>query len=165
MNAERIRQARESKKLSREFIANAVGVSGRQFWRYEAGESIPPANILGKIAEVLAVSTDYLLGLEQTKMSEPSSLSAKTRAFVLRYGRTTETVLVATPTEIPRQDVQKEWVHALRHTARGLELPDYDAAIKLMSDRHPDWMIVKTQVQDVEYDPDIETEEPEVSNA
>jgi hypothetical protein len=44
------------------------------------------------------------------------------------------------------------WAYAVRYTAKGLDLPDYDAAFKLMVERHPSWEIIKSQCPGVQID-------------
>ena len=43
-------------------IAEAIGVSSRQYKRYESGEQEPTAGILIKLADYYNCSVDYLLG-------------------------------------------------------------------------------------------------------
>ena len=34
------------------------------------------------------------------------------------------------------------WTHAVRYTAKGLDYPDYEAALQLLLERHPSWQVV-----------------------
>lgn len=63
MRIERLKQTREAWGLSQEDLAVRVDISSKQIWRYENGVSDPTADVLRRIAEVLEVSTDYLVGL------------------------------------------------------------------------------------------------------
>ena len=38
--------------------------------------------------------------------------------------------------------VPAAWAHAVRFTAKGLDLPDHEKAIKLLKERHPSWTII-----------------------
>lgn len=53
---------RESRGLSQEKLAEAVGTSTTTISRIESGKQILSAILVGKIAEYLSVSADYLLG-------------------------------------------------------------------------------------------------------
>lgn len=55
--------ARLSQELSQDELANLVGVPARKIQRYEAGDSLPSPEILGRLAETLDVTPDYLLEL------------------------------------------------------------------------------------------------------
>lgn len=57
---ERLRQLRTEKKLSRSRLAEQAGIHHTQIGRYETKGAQPSAEVLGKLAEALAVSTDYL---------------------------------------------------------------------------------------------------------
>lgn len=59
--AERIRLVRQQKKLSQTELALKAEVNLKSLSRYELGSSIPPADILKKIADALEVSADALL--------------------------------------------------------------------------------------------------------
>src|ERR1700682_79053 len=61
--AERLKQERRKRKLTQQALADLCGLGIDQIGRYEAGDREPSLMGLFKIAEVLDVSTDYLLGL------------------------------------------------------------------------------------------------------
>ena len=58
----RIVEIRQSKKLLQKDVAEAIGVTVRQYQRYEKAESQPTLPIIIKFADYFNVSTDYLLG-------------------------------------------------------------------------------------------------------
>jgi transcriptional regulator with XRE-family HTH domain len=59
----RVLIARRDKNMSQEDLARAVGVSVNTLARFERGEiGDLKAQVLGKIADALGVSADYLLG-------------------------------------------------------------------------------------------------------
>jgi len=62
MFAQRLRSARKAKKLTQEELANLVGTTKTTISNYETGYSTPSFEILLDIANVLDVTTDYLLG-------------------------------------------------------------------------------------------------------
>ncbi|WP_304458972.1 helix-turn-helix domain-containing protein [Alicyclobacillus sendaiensis] len=59
---QRIRQTRIRRGLTQSQIAMALGVTEANISNYERDKSIPPSERLQKLAEVLGVSVDYLLG-------------------------------------------------------------------------------------------------------
>jgi transcriptional regulator with XRE-family HTH domain len=63
MNVERFREIRERRGLSRHELARLCGFQPMQIYRYEAGENDPSTENLSKLAQVLEVSADYLLGI------------------------------------------------------------------------------------------------------
>ena len=58
----KIREARKEKGLKQVDLADKVHVSIQTISGYETGYAQPPVDVLIKIADVLEVSTDYLLG-------------------------------------------------------------------------------------------------------
>lgn len=58
----RIREYRLKRGLTQGQIAEKLGMTEANFSSYERGKSIPPGDKLKQIAELLDVSTDYLLG-------------------------------------------------------------------------------------------------------
>lgn len=59
---DRIRRARVKKGLSQVSLADAIGVKAGTLSGYEREYRRPDVEMLGRIASVLGVSTDYLLG-------------------------------------------------------------------------------------------------------
>lgn len=59
--AERIRLTRQKCKLSQTELAEKADVNLKSLSRYELGSSIPPSDILKRIADALAVTADVLL--------------------------------------------------------------------------------------------------------
>jgi len=54
--------------------------------------------------------------------------------------------VLITPKDIEQNVAAAAWSFAVRNTAKGLEMPDYDAAIQLMLERHPSWEIIDSPV-------------------
>ncbi len=69
--ANKIKNLRTSKHLKQEDLAKKIGVSRLMLGRYERGEAIPSAETLQKIAQVLEVSTDYLLSSDEKNEDSP----------------------------------------------------------------------------------------------
>ncbi len=59
---ERITQVRKHKKLSQAQMGKALAIDGDAYGRYERGEVKPSIEMATRIAEVLEVSLDYLVG-------------------------------------------------------------------------------------------------------
>jgi transcriptional regulator with XRE-family HTH domain len=59
--------ARKRKKLTQKELGSRVGINNLKISRYERGETVPKADTLKKIAMVLGVSMEYLLGGEEDK--------------------------------------------------------------------------------------------------
>lgn len=64
MRGDRLRQLRESEKLTQADLSRQTGISEVQIWRYEKTDSSsePRADIVLLLAQFFNVSTDYLLG-------------------------------------------------------------------------------------------------------
>lgn len=74
--AQRLRDTREDADLKQNETAIALGINLRTYRRYEYGESEPQAKFLADFCRHFGVSSDYLLGLNNTK-PEPEVLSAR----------------------------------------------------------------------------------------
>ena len=78
---ERIRRARKERGWSQAELAEQINSDARQISRYEKGHITPSTEVIVKIAEVLEVSTDYLL-LESGPMRQ---LRVEDRDFLARF--------------------------------------------------------------------------------
>ncbi len=58
---QRLTEAREAKKLTKNDLGKLINVHYSQIGRYERDEASPSADVLKKIANALDVSTDYLM--------------------------------------------------------------------------------------------------------
>ena len=58
----RILELKKEKNLLQKDIANASGVTVRNYQRYEKGEAQPTLPVLLKLADYFNVSIDYLVG-------------------------------------------------------------------------------------------------------
>ena len=64
---DRLRGLREDNDLTQSQVAAFLGTSQTMYARYERGANELPLRHLVKLAEYYHVSTDYLLGLSNTK--------------------------------------------------------------------------------------------------
>lgn len=58
---------RESKKLTKKQVADAIGITERAYITYEYGQRDVSTDTLQKLANFYGVTTDYLLGRETNK--------------------------------------------------------------------------------------------------
>jgi transcriptional regulator with XRE-family HTH domain len=65
--AERLKNIRMERKLTQGRLAELLGVGTRVYHRWENGDATPHLDTLVKIAEVLQVSADELLGIEDVR--------------------------------------------------------------------------------------------------
>jgi len=63
----RIRDLREDHDLTQRDLANELGLTQPQYWRYENGFRDIPTQMLLKLAEKYDVTTDYILGRDEKK--------------------------------------------------------------------------------------------------
>lgn len=61
MFSKRLRETRMKRKLTQQKMADCLTISLNAYQKYEQGEREPPLATLIKIADILDVSTDYLL--------------------------------------------------------------------------------------------------------
>jgi transcriptional regulator with XRE-family HTH domain len=94
MRGDRLKDARESRQFSQKDLAERIGSTDKQIWRYENGLNDPTADVLTRIAKVLEVSLDYLVGLvdEPTEHFREDDLTAMERRLIMavREGRIVE---------------------------------------------------------------------------
>lgn len=62
----RLAKIRKEKGLSQLQVANDLAITPATYSRYESGDRNPPNDMLIKLAEYFEISTDYLLGLENS---------------------------------------------------------------------------------------------------
>ena len=58
---DKLLKLRKDRKLSQEKLAKLIGTSGPIIGRYERGEMVPSVEVAGKLADVFAVTLDYLV--------------------------------------------------------------------------------------------------------
>ncbi len=67
---ERLKALRKSKGLKQVDMAEVMGITDRQYQRYEYGMVNVPATTLNFFADYFGVTTDYLLGREKEESRE-----------------------------------------------------------------------------------------------
>ncbi len=90
--AERIRLIRQQKKLSQKELGELADVNFKSLSRYELGTSIPPADVIKKLADVLKVSTDTLLSDDKVEIHDKELLK-KFEVIQDMTGETKKTVI------------------------------------------------------------------------
>ena len=64
---ERLKELRNSKKLSMQELTDKVSMNFSTYQNYESGKRIPTVDALMKLSDFYGVTTDYLLGREPQK--------------------------------------------------------------------------------------------------
>ena len=87
LRTERLRKMREKQGFSQRELARLCGLGEVMVHRYESGTTDPSTKYLTVIAEKLAVSTDYLVGLSDSPNGpvDNSELDADERAIVQAF--------------------------------------------------------------------------------
>ena len=67
---EKISELRKKKGLTQEALAGELNVTSQAVSKWERGESMPDISLLPKLAEVLDISIDSLLGVEKKPIVE-----------------------------------------------------------------------------------------------
>lgn len=83
---------RKKKKLSQASLGKLIGTSGDVVGRYERGDIVPSIEVVAKMADVLEVSVDYLIGKTgwlldkkiMERLEEVANLSEENKTFLLR---------------------------------------------------------------------------------
>ena len=70
----RLRTLRKEKKLTQKQLGKMIGVQDSVISFYELGDRMPSPEILVRLATVLHVSTDYLMGLDKHSVVDLSGL-------------------------------------------------------------------------------------------
>lgn len=70
MFGERLKALRQSRSLSQEYLARNVGVTKQSVCNWENDNIMPSVEMTTKLARFFRVSTDYLLGLDDTAPSK-----------------------------------------------------------------------------------------------
>ncbi|MEC1824053.1 helix-turn-helix transcriptional regulator [Bacillus paralicheniformis] len=78
MLGDRLRELRESRKLTQDQLAEVLGISRGTYAHYEINKRKPDYDMLIKIADYYNVSTDYLLrGVDQKEQDNSLTEEAK----------------------------------------------------------------------------------------
>lgn len=79
-----------------------------------------------------------------SKPAEPSKL------FVIYGHRDVVYAVVALPEVTEADVVTAAWAYAVTFSAKGLNRPDYEAALELFKKRHPSWQVLGTKFTRIE---------------
>ena len=79
---EKLRQLRKEKNLTQRQLADLVGLKNSVISFYEVGERVPSPEIIKKLAAVLHVSADYLLGIERAETVDLYGLDENDKKLV-----------------------------------------------------------------------------------
>lgn len=83
--SDRLQALRENKGWSKTYVAKTIGLSNMQTYaNWEYGRTEPDFEMIGKIANLFNVTTDYLLGNENKNANKDIDL--KKDPVVLSYG-------------------------------------------------------------------------------
>ena len=77
MIGEKIKQLREGNNLTQTALAKKLNVTRSSVNAWEMGISIPSTSLIVELAKLFHVSTDYLLGLNETSTLDISFLNDK----------------------------------------------------------------------------------------
>ena len=77
MIGEKIKQLRERNNLTQTALAKKLNVTRSSVNAWEMGISIPSTSLIVELAKLFHVSTDYLLGLNETSTLDISFLNDK----------------------------------------------------------------------------------------
>lgn len=72
---ENLKKLRKSRNLSQKALGAKVGLSKAVISKYENGMSYPSFDVLIRIAQYFGVTTDYLLGVLESKTVDVSGLT------------------------------------------------------------------------------------------
>lgn len=79
----RIKELRESKKMSQEELGRRIGRSKPVISNYENNIKTPPLDVLINIAIVFNVSLDYLVGIDKVPMISIAGLSNEQKSIIM----------------------------------------------------------------------------------
>lgn len=79
---QKLRDLRKQKNLTQKQLAEQIGVQNSVISFYEVGDRTPSPDILRKLASVLHVSVDYLMGIEKHESIDVSGLDEDDKKLV-----------------------------------------------------------------------------------
>ena len=88
MLGQRIKQLRQDNDITQKELADFLGVTPKAVSFYELGQRMPSNEMLLKLAQKFRVSTDYLLGNEETATAvehKDTTLTQKRHKWLKRY--------------------------------------------------------------------------------
>ncbi len=79
---QRLKELRKAKGLTQKQLADLIGVKNSIISFYEVGDRIPSPEVIKKLAAVLHVSADFLLGLDKGDTINVSGLDDEDKKLV-----------------------------------------------------------------------------------
>lgn len=79
---DRLRNLRKENNLTQKELASLIGVQNSIISFYEVGDRAPSPQVIVKLASVLHVTTDYLLGIEKQESVIVSGLDEEDKKLV-----------------------------------------------------------------------------------
>ena len=80
---ERLKMLRTEAGMTQNQLADRLGISKSVISYYELKERNPSPEILIRLAEIIHVTTDYLLGIEHKKLLDVSDLADEDMRFLI----------------------------------------------------------------------------------
>lgn len=81
---EKLKSLRIEKKLTQKQVADRIGLAISAVSSYESGTRYPSYDVLVKLARIFHVSTDYLLGITDTRTIDVTGLNDNEIELVLK---------------------------------------------------------------------------------
>ena len=100
---QKLKELRRKHKITQEQLAKIINVERSSIGKYESTNTIPSKETLLKIAQYFNVSTDYLLGNENTQQKRESKKTIETEKLTLQEKTLLETF--RSTTEFGRQRI------------------------------------------------------------
>jgi len=72
---EKLKSLRNEKKLTQKQVADQIGLAISAVSSYESGTRYPSYDVLVKLASIFHVSTDYLIGMTDTRNVDVTGLN------------------------------------------------------------------------------------------
>lgn len=79
---QRLKELRKAKGLTQKQLAEMIGVKNSIISFYEVGDRIPSPEVIKKLAAVLHISADFLLGLDKGDTINVSGLDEEDKKLV-----------------------------------------------------------------------------------
>ena len=118
----RIKEVREKNRLTQLELARKLGLSRSGVNAWEMGISIPSAQYLVRLATLLKVSTDYLLGIDRAETIDISSLNEGEKSIIYSLIKDFEENRCAV--KIPEEDIPQLVEECRRIQGGGGQLPE-----------------------------------------
>lgn len=81
----RLRELRKAKKMTQQEVASILGVERSTYGKYETGAiTIANVDLLQRLSELYGVSSDYIRGISDSRLLEPSPDISSAKAAMIR---------------------------------------------------------------------------------